>query len=158
MEERTIISSAEKIDKEKTPFLTIMRKAKKVWIVIFVLILWVLAMQYVVADKYAVVVNVVGESSEASAVAMADGLDFGSVPQGSSATRFVTLHNGSDHDIYVKVLELGEAARFIQSNRNGFVLGAGEGENLEFTADIPAGAKEKKYTGKIMIFEVPKLF
>ena len=141
-------------NKEKAKKLV--RQAKSWWLFLAILLVWIVVLQYIAAEKYQAVVKVVGESEEVSANVTTDGLDFGFLPRGNSSTRFVTIQNKGAHDVYVKIYKWGGITEFIEINRNGFVLKAGESENLEFSLKIPSGSEEKEYKGKIIVFEIPK--
>jgi hypothetical protein len=69
----------------------------------------------------------------------------------------VTVNNKGKRDVYVKIYKWGGAGKFIDINRNDFVLGAGESENLEFRLEVPSGAEQKRYDGRVIIFEIPKI-
>lgn len=133
-----------------------MKLAKTWWLFFAVLVIWIGVTQYIVAEKYQAVVKVVGGSGQISANVTAGGLDFGSLPRGDSSTRFVTIENNGKRDVYVKIYKWGGINKFIETNRDNFVLEAGKNENLEFLLEIPSGAAEKEYQGKIIVFEIPK--
>jgi hypothetical protein len=135
-----------------------LRKLKSLVIFVLIFMVWVVAMQFVVAQKYEVAVDVAENGVEAESRAAVDGLDFGLLPHGESSMRFITIKNDGDRDVYVKIYKLGKAGKFLEINRNDFTLKAGEMENLEFTLNVPSGAKEKRYEGKVFIFQVPEMF
>lgn len=130
---------------------------KSWWMFFAILLLWTGIMQYIVADKYSMRVNVVAEGKEISAQATTDGLDFGTMSKGNSSTRFITVENKGSRDVYVKVYKLGNIGSFVEVSRDDFVLSSSESENLEFLLSIPSGADEKEYTGRIFVFEIPKI-
>lgn len=133
------------------------RWMKSWWMFFAILLLWIGIMQYVVAEKYSMTVNVVGENKEVSAQTTTDGLDFGTMIKGNSSTRFITIENKGSRDMYVKVYKLGGISSFVEVSRDDFILPASESENLEFLLSVPSGAKEKEYTGRIFVFEIPKI-
>lgn len=141
----------------KTNIRKIIKQTKSWWLFFAVLLVWVGAVQYFAAEKYQAVVKVVGENRETSVNTAADGLDFGSLTEGNSSTRFVTVKNNGKRDVYVKIYKLGEISKLIKINRNDFALGAGENKNIEFLLEVPSGAKEKEYKGKVLIFKIPKI-
>ncbi|MFA6897528.1 MAG: hypothetical protein WCQ96_04570 [Patescibacteria group bacterium] len=145
------------LSRGETNMRKIIRRAKSWWLFFAVLLIWIGAVQYFAAEKYQAVVKVVGENRETSVNTVADGLDFGSLAEGNSSTRFVTVKNNGKYGVYVKVYKLGEIGKFIKINRNDFVLGAGESKNIEFLLEVPSGAKEKEYEGKVLIFKIPKI-
>ncbi len=136
----------------------LMGKLKSLVIFVFIFVLGFMVMQFMVAEKYDVSVMVIGAESEIDSDATAEGLDFGSLPRGDSSTRFITIRNGGENDAYVKIYKWGEASRFLETNRDGFTLEAGENENLEFTIKVPSEAQEKEYEGRLVIFEIPRIF
>ena len=145
------------LSRGKTNIWKIIKQAKSWWLFFAVLLVWIGAVQYFAAEKYQAVVKVVGENREMSVNAVADGLDFGSLAEGNSSTRFVTVKNNGAYGVYMKVYKWGEIGKFIKINRSDFALGAGESKNLEFILEVPSGAKEKEYKGKILIFKIPKI-
>lgn len=145
------------LSRGKTNIRKIIKQAKSWWLFFAVLLVWIGAVQYSAAEKYQAVVKVVGENRETTVNAVADGLDFGSLVEGNSSARFVTIKNNGKYGVYVKVYKLGEIGKFIKIDRNDFVLGAEESKNIEFLLEVPSGAKEKEYKGKVLIFKLPKI-
>jgi len=136
----------------------LLKRTKPLLLVLAFVLVWVLVIQYIAADKYQARVKVVAEGTSASNEISAAGLDFGTMPKGNTSTRFVTIENGSGHDIYVRVIKLGDIGKFIQLNRSSFVLKSKESENLEFSLSIPKNVEDKGYSGRILVFEIPKIF
>lgn len=123
-----------------------------------VFVLGFAAMQFAAAEKYDISVLAIEEGGEIDSDAAASGLDFGSLPRGDSSIRFITVKNGGENDAYVKICKWGAASRFLEADRDGFTLKAGESKNLEFTIKVPSKAEEKRYTGNLAIFEIPLIF
>ncbi|MCK5085110.1 hypothetical protein KAK05_00185, partial [Candidatus Parcubacteria bacterium] len=76
----------------------------------------------------------------------------------NASTRFVTIENNGNMNIYVAVVKYGGIAELIKISRNNFVLDPGEKEKLEFLLEMPISANKEEYTGKVIIFKLPKLF
>ncbi len=145
----------EKIRKKKmTP-----KKFLKITVLfILFLIAWFAVVQYLAADKYEAVVKVMEKGEQIGVNPTTERLDYGDLPKGSASTRFVTIENSGNMDIYVLVLKFGEIAELIRVNRNNFVLESGEKEKLELSLEMPISADKEEYTGKVLIFKLPKVF
>lgn len=136
----------------------IKKRSRSVVVFLVVLMLWLGAVQYLAAEKYAASVGIVGESEAATTSVSPDGVDFGSLARGGSAVRFMTIENSGGGDVYVKVLKSGSIARFLSIRPDSFVLRPGETEKVEVLLEAASDAAEKEYQGKIMIFRFPKPF
>ena len=122
------------------------------------LIAWFAAVQYIAADKYEAVVKVMEEGGKIGVNPMTERLDYGDLPKGNASTRFITIENNGDMDIYVAIIKYGGIAELIKINRNNFVLNPGEKEKLELPLEMPISADKESYEGKVIIFKLPKLF
>jgi len=129
-------------------------------IILFIifLIAWFAIVQYMAADRYEAVVKVVEEGGKIGVNPMTERLDYGDLPKGNASTRFVTIENNGKMNIYVAVVKYGGIAELIKISRNNFVLDPGEKEKLEFLLEMPISANKEEYTGKVIIFKLPKLF
>ena len=129
-------------------------------IILFIifLIAWFAIVQYMAADKYEAVVKVMEEGGKIGVNPMTERLDYGDLPKGNASTRFVTIENNGNMNIYVAVVKYGGIAELIKISRNNFVLDPGEKEKLEFLLEMPISANKEEYTGKVIIFKLPKLF
>ncbi|MFA7169447.1 MAG: hypothetical protein WC178_01180 [Candidatus Paceibacterota bacterium] len=132
-------------------------KLKTMLIFLLILLSWFVVIQYITAEKYVAIVNVLGENEQISAGENKDLIDYGNLPKGSSSTRFITISNSGNSDIYIKILKIGGIGKLIKVNRNDFFLRSKEIEKLEFSVETEADTKEKEYTGKVIIFKIPKI-
>jgi hypothetical protein len=130
------------------------------FVVLFVVFLaaWLAVVQYMTADKYEVVVKVVEEGGKIGVNPLTERLDFGDLPKGNSATRFVTIENNGRTDIYVKIVITGNVSDLVNINKNNFVLSPGSSEKIDFAMSMPISADQEEYKGKVTIFKLPKLF
>jgi len=122
------------------------------------LVAWFALVQYMAADKYEAVVKVVEEGGKIGVNPMTERLDYGDLPKGNASTRFITIENGGNMDIYVAIVKYGGIAELIKINKNNFVLNPGEKERLELPLEMPISANKEEYKGKVVVFKLPKLF
>lgn len=120
-------------------------------------LIFVLVVQVVVADKYKALVQVVEGENVMGVNPLAEKLDFGDLSRETSAIRYVSLENNGNFSIYVMVLKFGGIADLIKLSRNNFTLESGEKERLEFQIFIPVSAENKYYSGWVWIFKLPKV-
>lgn len=135
-----------------------MSKGKIIGLIIVLIIIWFLAVQFIVAERYDMQVQVKAEENVMGVNPLGDSLDFGDLSRDLGATRFVALNNNSDKDRYILVWKRGEIAQMIELNKNGFTLIPGQEEKLEFTIKIPPSAETRYYYGKAMVFKWPKFW
>jgi hypothetical protein len=129
---------------------------KIIWIIIGIII-FVVVVQIVAADRYAAQVQVVEEVGKIGLNPLAEKLDFGDLARETSAIRYVSMENNGNFPIYVMVLKFGGISDLIKVSRNNFVLESGQKERLEFQIIIPVSAENKYYSGWVWIFKLPKL-
>ncbi len=134
-----------------------MSKVKKIIYIIIGILIFVLVVQIVVADKYTAQVQVIEEKGQIGVNPLADKLDFGDLVRETNAIRYVSLENNGNFSIYVMVLKFGGIADLIKLSRNNFTLEPGQKERLEFQISIPVSAENKYYSGWVWIFKLPKL-
>ena len=137
---------------------TIGKTLKAVVLFVALVFIWIVAVQYFAADKYSMIVKVQEEGKGIGVNPTAEELDFGDVPKGDNLMRFVTIENGGEADVYVKIIKTGGISDLIEINRNDFVLSPGDNVRIEFLLEMPISADKKEYKGKVMIFKLPKLF
>jgi len=135
-----------------------MSKIKKIIYIVVGILLLVLVVQIVVADKYKAQVQVIEEKGAVGVNPLAEKLDFGDLSRETSAIRYVSLENNGKFSIYVMVLKFGGIADLIKLSRNNFTLEPGQKERLEFQIIIPVSAENKYYSGWVWIFKLPKVF
>lgn len=142
-------------EKKKSPI----KKALKVFLVaVLALFVWFAAVQYIAADKYVATVQVKSEGSATGVNPRSEKLDYGDVPKNSSMIRSITVKNGGNADVYIKILKHGDIAEIIEIEKSDFTLQNGQEENIEFLLDVPISAEEREYKGGIIILKIPKIF
>jgi len=129
---------------------------KILWIVI-VLILILVVVQYVNAAKYDTMVQVINED-RIGVNPTGDSLDFGDLPHDKSAVRTVNLASSGNTSSYIIVWKYGSAADLIKVSKNFFTLEPKKTEKLEFSVYVPNSAEYKYYKGKVVIFQIPKIW
>ena len=130
---------------------------KIMWILIIVII-FVLAVQAAVADRYHAQVAVIAGEKKVGVNPTTENLDFGDLSGDTSATRYITLSAGG-MDTRIIVWKTGSIAELIKLNKNNFTISEGQTERLEFTLYMPPSAPVgEKYTGSVWIFKIPKLW
>jgi|SRR3989344_5577412 len=135
-----------------------MSKGKLVGIIILILIVWFGAIQYMAADRYAAVVNVIEGVDKVGVNPTTELLDFGDLSRDTAQTRTVTLKNTGTMSKFIQVWKRGELAEIMAVSKDNFELKSGEEYKLEFTVKIPSSAEYRKYEGKVTIFKWPKVW
>ena len=131
---------------------------KLVALFVIAVFVWVGAVQYMAADKYSAVVKVQEEDKGVGVNPTTEELDFGDLPKGNGLMRFVTIENGGEMDVYVKIVKTGGISDLIEINKNNFVLSSGDSVKIELLLEMPISANKEEYKGKVIIFKLPKLF
>lgn len=144
-----------KIQKKK---MTPKKFLKMTVLFIVFLVAWFAIVQYMAADRYEAVVKVMEEGGKIGVNPMTERLDYGDLPKGNASTRFITIENGGNMDIYVAIVKYGGIAELIKINKNNFILSPGEKERLELPLEMPISANKEEYKGKVVVFKLPKLF
>ncbi len=119
----------------------------------------IIVVQFLNAAKYSALVQVIDEN-RIGVNPSGNSLDFGDLPRDKDAIRDVDLQNRSPYKIptYVMVWKLGAIADFIKVDRNYFTVEPGQNAKLEFSIHIPNTADYKYYKGKVLIFQIPKIW
>jgi len=131
---------------------------KKIIWGLVVLILFMVAIQIAVADKYSAQVLVIAGEKKIGVNPTAEKLDFGDLSADTTATRYITL-NADGLETYILVWKFGGIAELIKLNKNNFTIRQGETEKLEFSLYMPPSAPvSMKYTGYVWIFKIPKVW
>ena len=78
-------------------------------------------------------------------------LSFGTTFPGSESSRKIQIKNDFTSPVRVMVKNIGETAKFVLVEKNSFMLGKGQTEDLDFIAKVPPNAAYGNYTGKIII-------
>ena len=135
-----------------------MSKIKKIIYIIITVVVFVLVVQVVVADKYKAIVKVVEGENVIGVNPLADKLDFGDLARETTAIRYVKLENNGGMKNYIMVWKFGGMSELIKVSRNNFTLKPGEEERLEFQLFIPVSAGEQNYEGSVWIFKIPQVW
>jgi len=134
-----------------------MRWSKVILWVAAVLVGILLVIQYINAAKYEALVQVI-EEDVVGVNPTGERLDYGDLPRDKSAVRMVTLKSEGDTGAYVIVWMRGELGNLMNVNKNFFTLEPKTEEKLEFSVYIPNSAEFKYYYGKVVIFQIPKIW
>lgn len=125
--------------------------------IVVLLLIWIATIQYMSADKYDAVVNVLEQNEKVGINPTSDKLDYGDLPKGKRMSRSIIIENNGDMNIYVMILKTGNISELIEISKNNFVLNSGDNEKIELPLELPISANKDKYDGKIIIFKIPKL-
>lgn len=126
------------------------------WVVL-VLILIFIAVQFINADRYDALVQVI-DDNRVGVNPTGSKLDFGDLPHNKEAVRTVTMSSSGNSASYIIVWKRGDISDFIKLNKNFFTLSPRSTEKLEFTVSIPDSAENRYYKGKVTIFKIPKFW
>lgn len=132
---------------------------RKVILIAVLVLVWLVGVQVMAAERYAAVVNVIEGTDKVGVNPLPDKLDFGDLSRETGASRFVTLKNTGGRAKQIWVVKTGSIAELMKSDRaDWFTLAPGEEVRLEFTVRIPVSAPYGKLSGTVTIFKWPKLF
>lgn len=81
-------------------------------------------------------------------------LQFGTVPPGSGAKRWVNLTNNKEFPVSILVKGFGEAGRWIQQTEK--VIEPGKTEKYELNILVPEDAASGDYNGTIKVYVIKK--
>ena len=131
---------------------------KAVWLVVLIL-LFLLAVQIVNADKYQATVLPIEGEKKVGVNPTGESLDFGDLSKDTSANRYVSLKSSSSRDTYVWITKFGALSQLIKIDDNKFILKAGQEKKVEFSLYMPASAAiNKRLNGYVWIFKLPKMW
>lgn len=131
---------------------------KKAIYIILGVIFFIIIVQIAVADKYSAQVLVIEGEKKVGVNPTVEKLDFGDLSADTTATRYVTL-NASGINTYIYVWKFGSISELIKLNKNNFTIKKGQEEKLEFSLYMPPSAPiDKKFSGYVWIFKVPKIW
>lgn len=82
-------------------------------------------------------------------------LDFGDLPRGMAIDRKITLKNNGFVPMRVTIVEWGNIRDFVDVSDAFFTLRPGEERTVTFTATSWLSAEAKKYSGKVLVAQVP---
>ncbi len=123
-----------------------------------VLILIVIAVQIVLADKYKATVLPIEGEKKVGVNPTTESLDFGDLSKDTSATRIVTLKSGGA-DAYIWIMKFGSLSDLIKNDDSRFILKGGQEKKIEFSVYMPSSATVgQRMNGWVWIFKMPKVF
>lgn len=134
-----------------------MSKTKKIIYIIIAIILFIVAVQALAADRYKAIVRVIEDENKIGVNPTADKLDFGDLSKNTGATRYVSIENNGKYKIYIMVWKFGNIAELIKISRDNFTLQPGEKERLAFELYMPISADREGYSGRVWVFKLPRL-
>jgi hypothetical protein len=85
-------------------------------------------------------------------------LDYGRMPKGDSATRYISVKNKGAHSVYIRLVETGSIAGIMRAGQSGFTLRPGEERQVELTVSIPKETGKGGYSGTVLLFKAPRIF
>jgi len=131
--------------------------AKKILYLVAGILIVFIAVQFINAAKYTMVVNVVDGKNVMGVNPLTDNLDFGDLSRENGMARYVTMKSSGNMPVYVSVWKFGDISDLVKVNKDSFILKPGQEEKLSFEIQIPVSAKTQKYSGSVWIFRLPKL-
>ncbi|MBI2499736.1 hypothetical protein HYV88_05830 [Candidatus Woesearchaeota archaeon] len=78
-------------------------------------------------------------------------LNFGTLPAGNSAFKYIDLINNDDNKKYVYLTSKGRVKNWIVAEKNGFYLGPKTNKTIKVEIFIPKDTKIGEYTGKMKV-------
>ena len=142
-----------------------MSKGKIIGLAIVLVLVWLLAIQIMAADRYDAVVQVIEGENKIGINPLAEKLDFGDLSRDNGASRFITLKVNNDcrfclkgGEKFIMIWKFGRIADLMKIDKNNFVLKPGEEQKVEFNVYIPVSAPYETFTGKVWVVKWPKLF
>lgn len=143
--------------KKEKPKIEIKRFAKKLVIAFGAVALLFIAIQFINAAKYTMVVNVKDGQNIMGVNPLADNLDFGDLSRENGMTRYITLKNGGSALTYISIWTFGEISDLVKVDPGSFTLKPGEEKKVVFQISIPISAETRRYSGWVWIFRLPKI-
>jgi len=134
------------------------KKGRLVAILISIVVLVLIVVQFLNASYYKIFVNVVEGENVMGINPLADNLDFGDLSRNNAMTRYVTLQSGGRMPSYIIIWKFGSISPLVKIDKNYFTLTPDQEIKVSFNVNIPPSAEVKKYSGKVIVFKLPKVF
>ena len=135
-----------------------MSLGKKIFWVILAIVVLLIGVQIVNADKYKATVLPIEGEKKVGVNPTAESLDFGDLSHDTSAARTVTLKSGGP-DTYIWIMKFGSLSDLIKISENNFVLKGGQEKKIEFSVYMPNSAPiGQRMNGSVWIFKLPKIW
>jgi hypothetical protein len=126
------------------------------WFVVVVALV-LIGVQFLNASKYQAQVQVISED-RIGVNPTGERLDFGDLPRDKSAVRSVILQSKGNTGVYVMVWKFGAISDLVKVSKNYFTLKPHTTEKLDFSVYVPNSAEFKYYKGRVIIFQIPKVW
>ena len=139
-------------------------KGKLIGLIVVLVIIWLIAVQVMAADRYQAVVVVVEGENKVGINPTTERLDFGDLSRDNGSSRFINLTASQNcflclgGEKYIMIWKFGEISELMKVDKNNFVLKPGEDQRVEFSVYAPVSAPYKEYTGKVWVIKWPKIF
>jgi hypothetical protein len=131
---------------------------KKIFWGIVIVILIVVAIQVVLADKYKATVLVIEGEKKVGVNPTTEVLDFGDLSKDTQATRTVALKSGGG-DTYIWIMKFGKLSELIKLDDSRFVLKGGQEKKIEFSVYMPNSATiGERMNASVWIVKLPKIW
>ena len=131
---------------------------KIVWGIV-VLIILVIAVQVLIADKYKATVLVIEGEKKVGVNPTSESLDFGDLSHDTATTRIITLKSSGSRDTYVYIMKFGGLSDLMKIDDNKIILKGGEERKVEFSVYMPVSAPiGKRMDAYVWIFKAPKIW
>ena len=127
-----------------------------IWIIVVVIGI-LLAIQYINAAKYPALVQVIKED-RIGVNPTGDALDFGDLPRNRSAVRTVELKSDGNTASYIIIWKFGDISDLVKLDKDYFTMSRHTTEKVEFRIFVPNSAEYRYYRGKVIIFQIPKIW
>ena len=132
-------------------------RVRLIFVVIVILVAVALYLFFTFGNMYSVQAISVEAGSDIGKIQFNERIDFGDIPQGKSSVRTLIVENTGDNDHSIKIWVIGSIGQLIDVEpARSFDLNAGASQDIDFQFNMPVSAAiGQKYTGRIVIFELP---
>jgi hypothetical protein len=146
--------SENKLESYKKP----MTLTKKIFYGIIAVIVFFLAVQISVADKYKATVQCIEGEKKVGVNPTDLALDFGDLSHDTAAQRIIKMNSGS-RSAYVYIAKFGQIAELIKVSEARFTMKPNEEKKIQFDLYMPPSAPTGvRMDGWVWVFKLPKIF
>jgi len=157
-EKEVILETETKKPEKKESSKKKIKKARLVAIIVGIVVLVLIIVQFLNASYYKIFVNVVPGENVMGLNPLTENLDFGDLSRNNAMTRYVNLKSGGKMSSYIIIWKFGSISPLVKIDKNYFTLNPNEEIKVSFSVNIPPSAEVKKYSGKVIVFKLPKVF
>lgn len=126
---------------------------------VVILILIIVAVQIVNAQKFKATVLPIEGEKKVGVNPTTESLDFGDLSHDTQATRTITLKSGGSSGSYIWIMKFGNLSDLIKISDDKIYLKPGEERKVEFSVYMPVSAKTgQRMNAWVWIFKLPKVF